>query len=115
MITVPPQELAIFLGNHLEQVLQRTGRDFVQSVAANRQFRAGCALMDVLNDVESVQGRIRAYLQERRNSNGDQETVEVSPSSPLPLYLYMYSAVYRHHPWSLFVMKVIRALGCMFL
>ncbi|KAF9359921.1 hypothetical protein BGX34_008067 [Mortierella sp. NVP85] len=96
MITVPPQELAIFLGNHLEQVLQRTGRDFVQSVAANRQFRAGCALMDVLNDVESVQGRIQAFLQERRNSNGDQETVE--PVNVRITSLYLLYSLYSQFP-----------------
>ncbi|KAI7827596.1 hypothetical protein BC939DRAFT_444725, partial [Gamsiella multidivaricata] len=65
MITVPSQEIAVFLGNHLDQVLQQTAVDFVQSVAANRQFRAGCTLMDILNGVESVNERIRVVLQEQ--------------------------------------------------
>ncbi|ORZ10947.1 hypothetical protein BCR41DRAFT_423646 [Lobosporangium transversale] len=68
MITVPSQELATFLGNHLDQVLQQSALEFSQTLAANRQFKAGCALMDVLNAVESVQERIRAFLQERRRT-----------------------------------------------
>ncbi|KAI8356493.1 hypothetical protein B0O80DRAFT_497195 [Mortierella sp. GBAus27b] len=99
MITVPPQELAVFLGNHLDHVLQQTGLEFDQSVAANRQFRAGCALMDVLNAVESVQGRIRAFLQERRGNNGnqgDRETTE--PVKVRITSLYLLYNLYRRLP-----------------
>ncbi|KAF9577850.1 hypothetical protein BGW38_006677, partial [Lunasporangiospora selenospora] len=68
MIAVPPQELVSFLGSHLDQVLQQTGVEFVRTVAAQREFRAGCVLMDILNAVESVQDRIRALLWERQRS-----------------------------------------------
>ncbi|KAF9958668.1 hypothetical protein BGZ70_009122 [Mortierella alpina] len=63
MITVPSQEIAAFLGNHLDHVLQRTGNNFLSSVAADREFRAGCAIMDVLNAVESVQASLRMLLE----------------------------------------------------
>lgn len=80
MITVPSREIAAFLGNHLDHVLQQTGLDFARNIAANRQFKAGCALMDVLNAVESVQERIRAFLKERTKNNScrdDSESSEV--------------------------------------
>lgn len=72
MITVPSQEIAAFLGNHLDHVLQQAGLDFVQSVAAQRHFKAACSLMDVLNSVQSVQRQLQVVLQERHaNSNPD--------------------------------------------
>lgn len=66
MITVSSQEIAAFLGNHIDQELQRSGVDFNSIVASNHGgFRAGCALMDVLNKVEEVQARIREALESR--------------------------------------------------
>jgi hypothetical protein len=70
MITVPTQEIAAFLGNHLDHVLQRTGNNFLTSVAADREFRAGCAIMDVLNAVESVQSSLRLLLEKNGESKG---------------------------------------------
>ncbi|KAG0277156.1 hypothetical protein BGZ96_002999 [Linnemannia gamsii] len=69
MITVPSQEIAAFLGTHLDHVLQQAGLDFVQSVAAQRHFKAACSLMDVLNSVQSVQRQLQVVLQERHVSN----------------------------------------------
>ncbi|KAF9899779.1 hypothetical protein EC991_008332 [Linnemannia zychae] len=70
MITVPTQEIAAFLGNHLDHVLQRTGNNFLTSVAADREFRAGCAIMDVLNAVESVQSSLRLLLEKNGGAKG---------------------------------------------
>ena len=64
-MTVPSQEMATFLGNHLDQVLQQTGQVFLKTVAALRPFNAGCSLMDILNLVEVAQDRIRAQLEEQ--------------------------------------------------
>lgn len=63
-MTVSSQEIAAFLGDHVDQELQRSGVDF-SSIIANHHggFRAGCALMDVLNKVEEVQARIREALE----------------------------------------------------
>ncbi|KAF9351941.1 hypothetical protein BGX26_010146 [Mortierella sp. AD094] len=88
MITVPPREIVAFLGNHLDHVLQQTELDFAQNVAANRQFKAGCVLMDVLNVVESVQERIYAFLKERSKNNAGREnsgSSELAPSTPSEL------------------------------
>jgi len=73
MITVPSQEIATFLGNHLDHALQRTGSNFLNSVAVDREFRAGCAIMDVLNAVESVQSSLRILL-EKQNGGHDQQS-----------------------------------------
>ncbi|KAF9982410.1 hypothetical protein BGZ75_006200 [Mortierella antarctica] len=97
MITVPPQEIATFLGNHLDRVLEQTGREFLQSVAANRQFRAGCALMDVLNAVESVQERIRSVLQERDRSRS-QGDIESEPLTVRITTLYLLYSLYSGLP-----------------
>lgn len=70
MITVPTQEIAAFLGNHLDHVLQRTGKNFLTSVAADREFRAGCAIMDILNAVESVQSSLRLLLEKNGGAKG---------------------------------------------
>ncbi|KAG0291761.1 hypothetical protein BGZ98_002882 [Dissophora globulifera] len=113
MITVPPKEIAAFLGSHLDHVLQQTGIEFGQTVAANRQFKAGCALMDVLNAVESVQEQIRAFLQERRtnptSNRGDldvSEPVKVRITSLYLLYnLYSRLPIYRN-PFLCFFMDI---------
>ncbi|KAF9570965.1 hypothetical protein EC968_001155 [Mortierella alpina] len=97
MITVPPQEIASFLGNHLDRVLEQTGREFLQSVAASRQFRAGCALMDVLNAVESVQERIRTVLQERDRSRS-QGDIESEPLKVRITTLYLLYSLYSGLP-----------------
>lgn len=62
-MTVSSLEIAAFLGDHVDQELQRSGVDF-SSIIANHHggFRAGCALMDVLNKVEEVQAKIREAL-----------------------------------------------------
>ncbi|KAG0231726.1 hypothetical protein BGW42_008678 [Actinomortierella wolfii] len=65
MHTVPPQEIAAFLGNHLDQVLQRTHANFLNTVAADREFKAACALMDVLNAAEAAQQCLRQLLLEK--------------------------------------------------
>ncbi|KAF9897863.1 hypothetical protein BX616_004858 [Lobosporangium transversale] len=100
MITVPSQELATFLGNHLDQVLQQSALEFSQTLAANRQFKAGCALMDVLNAVESVQERIRAFLQEReKNTSANQK--DLVASEPLKIRitsLYLLYSLYSRFP-----------------
>ncbi|CAO3566279.1 unnamed protein product [Mortierella alpina] len=97
MITVPAQEIATFLGNHLDQVLEQTGREFLQSVAVSRQFRAGCALMDVLNAVESVQERIRTVLQERNRSRPQGDT-ESEPLKVRITTLYLLYSLYSGLP-----------------
>ncbi|KAF8984425.1 hypothetical protein BGZ46_008081 [Entomortierella lignicola] len=87
MITVPPREIAAFLGNHLDHVLQQTELDFAQNIANNRQFKAGCALMDVLNSVESVHEWISAFLREQAKNSGREkvESSELAPSTPSEL------------------------------
>ncbi|KAG0197939.1 hypothetical protein BGX28_008571 [Mortierella sp. GBA30] len=95
MITVPSQEIAAFLGNHLDHVLQRTGNNFLSSVAADREFRAGCAIMDVLNAVESVQSSLRLLL-EKNGSRGrpsERQALEVRVVS-----LYLLHCLYRYLP-----------------
>ncbi|KAF9950847.1 hypothetical protein BGZ72_007564 [Mortierella alpina] len=95
MITVPSQEIAAFLGNHLDHVLQRTGNNFLSSVAADREFRAGCAIMDVLNAVESVQTSLRMLL-EKNGSRGrpsERQALEVRVMS-----LYLLHCLYRYLP-----------------
>ncbi|KAF9576142.1 hypothetical protein EC968_010265 [Mortierella alpina] len=95
MITVPSQEIAAFLGNHLDHVLQRTGNNFLSSVAADREFRAGCAIMDVLNAVESVQASLRMLL-EKNGSRGrpsERQALEVRVMS-----LYLLHCLYRYLP-----------------
>ncbi|KAK3821023.1 MAG: hypothetical protein J3Q66DRAFT_147037 [Benniella sp.] len=96
MITVPSQEIATFLGNHLDHVLQRTGSNFLNSVAVDREFRAGCAIMDVLNAVESVQSSLRILL-EKQNGGHDQQsarqTLEVRVMS-----LYLLHCLYSYLP-----------------
>ncbi|KAF9434329.1 hypothetical protein BGZ76_008202 [Entomortierella beljakovae] len=94
MITLPPQEIAAFLGNHLDHVLQQTESDFGQSLATNRQFKAGCALMDVLNSVESVQERIREFLHDRGRGKSARESLE--PCEPLKIRII--SLLYSNLP-----------------
>ncbi|KAG0348927.1 hypothetical protein BG004_003644 [Podila humilis] len=84
MITVPAQEIAAFLGNHLDDVLQRTGSSFLSSVAADREFRAGCAIMDVLNAVESVQDSLRTLLG-NKDAAAKGRPSELAPSTPSEL------------------------------
>jgi len=74
MITVPSQEIAAFLGNHLDHALHRTGTNFLSSVAADREFRAGCAIMDVLNAVESAQESLRQLLAGKTGSKPSEVT-----------------------------------------
>lgn len=87
MITVPSQEIAAFLGNHLDDVLQRTGSSFLNSVAADREFRAGCAIMDVLNAVDSVQESLRALLEKKSALMGRQTEVTEKPAEYLREYI----------------------------
>ncbi|KAG0211283.1 hypothetical protein BGX28_008228 [Mortierella sp. GBA30] len=102
MITVPTQEIATFLGERLDRVLQQTGSEFLQSVASNRQFKAGCALMDVLNAVESVQERIRVVLQERGHHSRGESELELLKVRITALYLLysLYSSLpIQQHPF----------------
>ncbi|KAG0335166.1 hypothetical protein BG000_007742 [Podila horticola] len=107
MITVPSQEIAAFLGNHLDDVLQRTGSSFLNSVAADREFRAGCAIMDVLNAVDSVQESLRALLEKKSASKGRQterQRMEVRVMSLYLLhYLYSYLPIHQNPFLCLFV------------
>ncbi|KAG0019199.1 hypothetical protein BGZ81_009878 [Podila clonocystis] len=98
MITVPSQEIAAFLGNHLDDVLQRTGSSFLNSVAADREFRAGCAIMDVLNAVDSVQESLRALLEKKSASMGRQSERQCMEVRVMSLYLlhYLYSYLPIH-------------------
>lgn len=87
-MTVPSQEMATFLGNHLDQVLQQSGQAFLKTVAAVQPFRAGCALMDILNLVESVQDRIRTQLEERNRMANNKKNIGTEvKSAPAPLSL----------------------------
>ncbi|KAG0050478.1 hypothetical protein BGZ83_004719 [Gryganskiella cystojenkinii] len=99
-MTVPSQELATFLGNHLDQVLQTTGQVFLKTVVtAVRPFKAGCALMDVLNQVEVAQDRIRTLLRElkgRKGAHQDDIGTEVVKVRVVSLYL-LYS-LYSYLP-----------------
>ncbi|KAF9323096.1 hypothetical protein BG006_001766 [Podila minutissima] len=107
MITVPSQEIAAFLGNHLDDVLQRTGCSFLNSVAADREFRAGCAIMDVLNAVDSVQESLRALLEKKNATIGRQterQRIEVRVMSLYLLhYLYSYLPIHQNPFLCLFV------------
>lgn len=95
MITVPSQEIAAFLGNHLDHVLQQAGLDFVQSVAAQRHFKAACSLMDVLNSVQSVQRQLQVVLQERHANNNSGQG---DPTSEVRTFIIVHfnAAEYRH-------------------
>ncbi|KAF9166292.1 hypothetical protein BGX21_000653 [Mortierella sp. AD011] len=95
MITVPSQEIAAFLGNHLDHVLQRTGSNFLTSVAADREFRAGCAIMDVLNAVESVQSILRGLLEKNgtKGRQSERQEMEVRVMS-----LYLLHCLYSYLP-----------------
>ncbi|KAG0307163.1 Methyltransferase-like protein 7B [Dissophora globulifera] len=95
MITVPSQEIAAFLGNHLDDVLQRTGKSFLSSVAADREFRAGCAIMDVLNAVESVQSSLRILLEKngQKGRPSERQSLEVRVMS-----LYLLHCLYNYLP-----------------
>jgi len=92
-MTVPSQEMATFLGNHLDQVLQQSGQAFIKTVAAVQPFRAGCTLMDILNMVESVQDRIRTQL-ERNTKSSDKKDIgnEVKVCLHLPTPFSMKNA-----------------------
>ncbi|KAF8949856.1 hypothetical protein BGZ52_004586 [Haplosporangium bisporale] len=107
MITVPSQEIAAFLGSHLDDVLQRTGSSFLNSVAADREFRAGCAIMDVLNAVDSVQESLRALLEKKSALMGRQterQRMEVRVVSLYLLhYLYSYLPIHQNPFLCLFV------------
>ncbi|KAF9190646.1 hypothetical protein BGZ51_008393 [Haplosporangium sp. Z 767] len=95
MITVPSQEIAVFLGSHLHHVLRQTGNNFLSSVAANREFRAGCAIMDVLNAVESVQTSLRLLLEKNRlkGHQSQRQALEVRVVS-----LYLLHCLYNYLP-----------------
>ncbi|KAG0053151.1 hypothetical protein BGZ89_003004 [Linnemannia elongata] len=99
MITVPSQEIAAFLGNHLDHVLQQAGLDFVQSVAAQRHFKAACSLMDVLNSVQSVQRQLQVVLQERHaNNNSGQGDPTSEPRKIRITSLYLLYSLYSSLP-----------------
>ncbi|KAF9131188.1 hypothetical protein BGX30_013201 [Mortierella sp. GBA39] len=99
MITVPSQEIAAFLGNHLDHVLQQAGLDFVQSVAAQRHFKAACSLMDVLNSVQSVQRQLQVVLQERHvNNNPDRGDLTSEPRKVRITSLYLLYSLYSSLP-----------------
>ncbi|GJJ75350.1 hypothetical protein EMPS_07708 [Entomortierella parvispora] len=105
MITVPSQEIAAFLGNHLDHVLHRTGTNFLSSVAADREFRAGCAIMDLLNAVESAQESLRQLLVSKNGSKPSEfQTMEVRVMSLYLLhYLYSYLPIHQNPFLCLFV------------
>ncbi|KAF9091548.1 hypothetical protein BGX29_004645 [Mortierella sp. GBA35] len=107
MITVPTQEIAAFLGNHLDHVLQRTGNNFLTSVAADREFRAGCAIMDVLNAVESVQSSLRLLLEKNGGSKGRPSELQGLEVRVVSLYLlhclYSYLPIHQNPFLCLFV------------
>ncbi|KAF9912718.1 hypothetical protein EC991_009454 [Linnemannia zychae] len=100
MITVPSQEIAAFLGNHLDHVLQQAGLDFVQSVAASRQrhFKAACSLMDVLNSVQSVQRQLDSVLQERHINYPGQGDPASEPRKVRITSLYLLYSLYSSLP-----------------
>ncbi|KAK3839649.1 MAG: hypothetical protein J3R72DRAFT_492601 [Linnemannia gamsii] len=107
MITVPTQEIAAFLGNHLDHVLQRTGNNFLTSVAADREFRAGCAIMDVLNAVESVQSSLRLLLEKNGGAKGRPSELQGLEVRVVSLYLlhclYSYLPIHQNPFLCLFV------------
>ncbi|KAG0284187.1 hypothetical protein BGZ96_011454 [Linnemannia gamsii] len=107
MITVPTQEIAAFLGNHLDHVLQRTGNNFLTSVAADREFRAGCAIMDVLNAVESVQSSLRLLLEKNGGAKGRPSELQGLEVRVVSLYLlhclYNYLPIHQNPFLCLFV------------
>ncbi|KAK3839913.1 MAG: hypothetical protein J3R72DRAFT_172908 [Linnemannia gamsii] len=100
MITVPSQEIAAFLGNHLDHVLQQAGLDFVQSVAApqQRHFKAACSLMDVLNSVQSVQRQLEAVLQERHKHHPGLGDPTSEPRKVRITSLYLLYSLYSSLP-----------------
>ncbi|KAF9309395.1 hypothetical protein BG003_009806 [Podila horticola] len=98
MITVSSQEIAAFLGNHIDQELQRSGVDFNSIVASNHGgFRAGCALMDVLNKVEEVQARIREAL-ESRDGDISRQALEAELLKVRVVSLYLLYGLYNYLP-----------------
>ncbi|KAF9315814.1 hypothetical protein BGZ91_005692 [Linnemannia elongata] len=107
MITVPTQEIAAFLGNHLDHVLQRTGKNFLTSVAADREFRAGCAIMDILNAVESVQSSLRLLLEKNGGAKGRPPELQGLEVRVVSLYLlhclYSYVPIHQNPFLCLFV------------
>ncbi|KAF9130316.1 hypothetical protein BGW39_003241 [Mortierella sp. 14UC] len=107
MITVPTQEIAAFLGNHLDHVLQRTGNNFLTSVAADREFRAGCAIMDVLNAVESVQSSLRLLMEKNGGAKGRPSELQGLEVRVVSLYLlhclYSYLPIHQNPFLCLFV------------
>ncbi|OAQ35672.1 hypothetical protein K457DRAFT_489883 [Linnemannia elongata AG-77] len=107
MITVPTQEIAAFLGNHLDHVLQRTGKNFLTSVAADREFRAGCAIMDILNAVESVQSSLRLLLEKNGGAKGRPSELQGLEVRVVSLYLlhclYSYVPIHQNPFLCLFV------------
>ncbi|KAF9924185.1 hypothetical protein FBU30_005803 [Linnemannia zychae] len=98
MITVPSQEIAAFLGNHLDHVLQQASLDFAQSVAAQRHFKAACSLMDVLNSVQSVQHQIQLVLQEKQTTNPEQDDLGSEPRKIRITSLYLLYSLYSNLP-----------------
>ncbi|KAG0016984.1 hypothetical protein BGZ82_000889 [Podila clonocystis] len=111
MITVSSQEIATFLGDHVDQELQRSGVDFGSIVAScHGGFRAGCALMDVLNKVEEVQARIREALKSRDRDISRQaleaELLKVRVASLYLLYgLYNYLPI-QQNPFLCFLVDL---------
>ncbi|KAF9104008.1 hypothetical protein BGX29_002584 [Mortierella sp. GBA35] len=98
MITVPSQEIAAFLGNHLDHVLQQAGLDFVQTVAAHRHFKAACSLMDVLNSVQSVQRQLQVVLQGRHVNNSARGDPVSEPRKIRITSLYLLYSLYSSLP-----------------
>ncbi|KAF9135651.1 hypothetical protein BGW39_001531 [Mortierella sp. 14UC] len=100
MITVPSQEIAAFLGNHLDHVLQQAGLDFVQAVAATQQrhFKAACSLMDVLNSVQSVQRQLELVLQERHINHPGRGDPASEPRKVRITSLYLLYSLYSSLP-----------------
>ncbi|KFH69083.1 hypothetical protein MVEG_05885 [Podila verticillata NRRL 6337] len=95
-MTVSSQEIAAFLGDHVDQELQRSGADF-SSIIANHHggFRAGCALMDVLNKVEEVQARIREALGRDGESR---QALEAELLKVRVVSLYLLYGLYNYLP-----------------
>ncbi|KAG0099235.1 hypothetical protein BGZ93_008476, partial [Podila epicladia] len=98
MITVSSQEIAAFLGDHVDQELQRSGVDFSSIVASNHGgFRAGCALMDVLNKVEEFQAKIREVL-ENRDGEISRQALEAELLKVRVVSLYLLYGLYNYLP-----------------
>ncbi|GJJ74537.1 hypothetical protein EMPS_06895 [Entomortierella parvispora] len=95
---VPSQEMATFLGNHLDQVLQQSSQVFLKTVAAVQPFGAGCALMDVLNRVELAQDRIRTQLEEKNRKTQNKNDIGTEVVKVRVVSLYLLYSLYSHLP-----------------